>query len=220
MDDMSDIFSVTLPTSHVAIHYAKPEIRKELVDQCINRFKPLLENCTGGWVAGGAVRDFFAREETESDIDLFFQHSAALKLAVDNFEVVLNLRKLYDNDSVIAYKWRNKVVQLIKKYYFTDAKECIKSFDFTVCSCAVDLNGVYVHDMFFQDLAGRRLAINSLPFPLATLERLQKYIEKGYKACNGTLLEIARGIQTTNLASGENSLQFYPDGSPRFVRFD
>ena len=217
---MEDVFTTSIYPTQVTISYAKPKIRKELVDQCINRFKPLLEQCMNGWVAGGAVRDFFACEDTESDIDLFFRNRNALDLTIKNLESVSGLRKLYDNDAVIAFKWRNKVVQLIKQHFFASAKETIEHFDFTVCSCAVDLNGVYVHDMFFQDLAGRRLAINSLPFPLATLERLQKYIEKGYKACNGTLLEIANGIKETNLNSNANALAFYPNGTPRFLRYD
>lgn len=216
-------FNVPFTGAQVTLHYPKPEIRKELVDQCIHRFKPLLERCANGngWVAGGAVRDFFARENTESDIDVFFVNDIALTNARTELEDGLKLKLLYENPSVIAYKWRGKVVQLIRQYFFSSPQECIANFDFTVCSCAVDEKGVYVHDNFFQDLAGRRLAINKLPFPLATLQRLQKYVQKGYVACNGTLLEIAKGIQTLNLDKpSENVLAFYPDGSPKFRRFD
>ena len=49
-----------------------------------------------------------------------------------------------------------------------------------------------------MDLAKRSLVINSLPYPLSTVQRMQKYIKKGYTICNGGLLEIA-----LNLVEGE-----------------
>lgn len=212
--------TLTVPSTQVTITYPKPEIRKELVDKCIFKFKPILEMLHNGWIAGGAVRDFFANEDTNGDIDVFFLDQKSLELTINGLNHDIGLQPKYNNDSVAAYHWYDKTLQLIKTHFFASPQETIGHFDFTVACAAVDLKGVYVHDMFFQDLAGKRLAINKLPFPLATLERLQKYIKKGYTACNGTLLEIAKAIQNVNLTDNNNSLEFYPDGTPRFVRFD
>lgn len=196
-------------------------MRDELRKSCISRFKPLLEIVSPGWIAGGAVRDFFAQQPTDSDIDIFFTDAVGFTSAVDTMALQDDARKLYENPAMVAFKWHGKIVQLIRQHFFASAIETIEAFDFTVCCCAVDLNGVYVHEHFFDDLAGRRLAINKLPFPLSTLERLQKYVSKGFRACNGTLLELAKGIQATNLGEpSANTLTFYPDGTPRFARFD
>jgi hypothetical protein len=50
---------------------------------------------------------------------------------------------------------------------------------------------------------------------------MQKYIKKGYTACNGTLLTLTRELQKVNLDNPqENSLTFYSDGTPRFLGVD
>lgn len=196
-------------------------MRAELKTSCLSRFKPLLEIVSPGWLAGGAVRDFFSQQPTDSDIDVFFNDVEGFARAESTMNQADGVKKLYEHPAMVAYKWRGKVVQLIRQHFFASPVETIAAFDFTVCCCAVDLNEVYVHEHFFDDLAGRRLAINKLPFPLSTLERLQKYVSKGFRACNGTLLELAKGIQATNLGDpSANTLTFYPDGSPRFARFD
>jgi hypothetical protein len=113
-------------------------------------------------------------------------------------------------------------VQLIKKHFFPTPEETISNFDFTVCCVAVTPSGDVVHhERFFEDLAGRRLAINALPFPLSTLERLQRYVSKGYLACNGTLMQLSEAIKQIDLNDpSASNLRYYPDGTPRFVRFD
>lgn len=197
-------------------------MRDELKAGCIDWFKPILEALPNGWIAGGAVRDYFARVKSESDIDVFFPSEDACKSQAESLEGALSgAKKVYDNDTATGFVWRNREVQLIKRHYFDSPQSTIESFDFTVCCAAVDLNGVYVHEHFFEDLAGRRLAINALPFPLSTMQRLQKYIQRGYLACNGTLLSLARGVQSIDLDnSQENVLSFYPNGTPRFARYD
>ncbi len=197
-------------------------MREQLKTGCIDWFKPILDAIPQGWIAGGAVRDYFARVKSDSDIDVFFASNEAQQSQAASLESALSgSKKVYDNETATGFVWRSQVVQLIKRHYFASPAETIKAFDFTVCCAAVDLNGVYVHEHFFEDLAGRRLAINSLPFPLSTLQRLQKYVQKGFLACNGTLLELSKAIQGLDLDNpNENVLSFYPNGSPRFARYD
>lgn len=196
-------------------------MREQLRTGCIEWFRTILESVQPGWIAGGAVRDYFARMDCESDIDVFFPDQQALDAGKAKMAKVDGAKQVYDNDTGVGFMLKRREVQLIKRHFFATPGATIRAFDFTVCCCAVDLAGVYVHEHFFDDLAGRRLAINSLPFPLSTLERLQRYVSKGFLACNGTLLEIARGIQSLDLANPQsNTLSFYPNGAPRFTRFD
>lgn len=196
-------------------------MREQLRNLCLMRFKPLLEIVAPGWIAGGAVRDFFSQQPTDSDIDVFFADVEGFAKAQATMVATDGAVRIYENPAMDAFRWRGKTVQLIRQHFFPTPQDTIAAFDFTVCCCAVDLNDVVVHEHFFDDLAGRRLAINRLPFPMSTLERLQKYVAKGYRACNGTLLELAKGIQDTNLGEpSANTLSFYPDGTPRFARFD
>jgi hypothetical protein len=198
-------------------------VRDELKTGCIDWFKPILEAIPQGWIAGGAVRDYFARVKGDSDIDVFFPSEEVFKSQSKALEdgALDGAKLVYDNSTATGFVWRKREIQLIKRHYFDSPLSTIKMFDFTVCCAAVDLRGVYFHEHFFEDLAGRRLAINALPFPLSTLQRLQRYVQKGFLACNGTLLELSKGIQGLDLDNPqENVLSFYPNGSPRFARYD
>ena len=196
-------------------------MRQELADGCVNVFRPLLQLVQPGWIAGGAVRDFFSRMPAESDIDVFFPDAASLANVTERLKQDEASRLLYENAATIGFLRKGKHIQLVRRHFFAGPQETIAEFDFTVCCCAVSLDGVFVHEHFFDDLAGRRLAINRLPFPLSTLERLQRYVAKGFLACNGTLLELTRGLQAVDLQNpAANVLEFYPGGGKRFVRFD
>jgi len=126
---------------------------------------------------------------------------------------------------IVKVKYKGREYDLVKKY-FTDASTCIAEFDFTVCSAAVDLKEVYTHETFFIDLAKRQLMINKLPYPLSTMWRMQKYIQKGYYMCSGEMLKLSKAIGAlqTNTPEGESAnIELQPmseGGSPRFLTFD
>lgn len=191
-------------------------MRKELKSMCHERFKDILEIVQPGWIAGGALRDFFAMMPQSSDIDVFFHSKEEFTTASTKS------KELYDREHVQGFMFKNRHVQLIKNHFFEGPEETIAQFDFTVCCVAIQADGeIFHHEHFFDDLCGRRLAINSMPFPLSTLERLQKYVAKGFLACNGTLLQISTGIQSVDLKNPDaNTLTFYPNRTPRFARFD
>ena len=197
-------------------------MRQQLKDGCKEWFKDVLEAIPSGWIAGGCVRDYFARMETDSDIDVFFPSAEALADGIRGIEQANNAKRIYDREHVVGYLLNRRHVQLIKQHFFPSAQDTIAQFDFTVCCATLTPSGdIFHHEHFFEDLAGRRLAINALPFPLSTLERIQKYAAKGFHACNGTLTELARAIQQLDMANpSQNQLQFYPNGSVRFARFD
>lgn len=173
-------------------------------------------NC---WIAGGALRDYFSIGYPQSDIDVFFPDETQYSL-LKSFLEEQGYEVQYENDKVCVFFINKHKFDLVK-VFFNDPRATIAEFDFTVCCCAVDKNDVYMHADFFPDLARRRLIINKLPFPLSTLQRLQKYIKKGYSICNGGLLDLSKGIAGLDLTRPEvNTFEFYADGSPRFVRFD
>lgn len=191
------------------------------LSECVHYFQRLLLNdLPVGWIAGGAVRDYFSIGRCTSDVDVFFSSK-------DNFDIALkyfadhDIKPTFQNERVTNLIYKKHKIQLISSHYFQSPEDTIKAFDFTVCSAAVDRAKVYHHETFFMDLAKKRLVIVSVPYPLSTLQRLQKYIRKGYSICNGGLLEIAKAIQALDLQSpSQNTFEFYPDGEPKFVRID
>jgi hypothetical protein len=170
-------------------------------------------------VAGGAVRDKLIGAEIK-DYDLFVQskdvEDKLMKFLADEG------KEGNVNSQVANYTFEGKWLQVIRgKYYDITTTEVIDSFDFTICCAMITSKGIRVHNEFYRSVATKHLLINRITFPLATLERMQKYIQKGYSACNGTLSLIARSLQTIDLNKPEeNSLAFYSDGTPRFFGVD
>ena len=177
-------------------------------------------------IAGGAVRDKFVKEKVK-DIDIFTNSKGA---AVALFKAMLlsggidmNADKnLNDDRPLFNVKFKDRWFQIINTvYYNTETTETIENFDFTICGAQVSSKGFHCLPTFFQDLATKHLRINKAVYPLSTLERMQKYIKKGYSACNGSLLELAKLIREVDFDNPEeNRLEMYPDGSPRFVGID
>jgi len=186
-------------------------------------FFDYMKNHSNCWIAGGCLRDYFAGQYFRSDIDVFFPNEKEFKGAYDYFS-----KDYHKRDSRLVFEDKKHTVFEIDKtrydlvkMFFSSPEDTISQFDFTACSVAIDRVNIYHHERFFIDLAKRRLVINKLPYPLSTLQRLQKYIKKGYTICNGGLLEIARAISGIDLNDkAENIFEFYPDGTPKFTRID
>jgi hypothetical protein len=171
-------------------------------------------------VAGGAVRDKLLDVDIK-DYDLFVQDK-------ETEDKLISFYRAYgkegnENSQLANYTYEGKWIQIIRgKYYNMETTELIDSFDFTITMAMVTMkHGLRVGEFFYEGIATKRLRINRLDFPLSSLERMQKYIKKGYTACNGTFLTLARELQKVNLDNPqENSLTFYSDGTPRFLGVD
>jgi hypothetical protein len=183
------------------------------------------------FIAGGAIRDYLSNAEVK-DIDMFTTNKQSEDELIKFFKEKGKL--INENDQIANYTYKERWFQVIKGRHFTMPQELIESFDFTICQAVVFTNvsvteeGLKVGGVefdasttFFQDTLSRHLRINKITFPLSTLERMQKYIQRGYVACNGTLLEIAKSLNGIDLNNpSENTLQFYPNGSVRFFGVD
>jgi hypothetical protein len=219
------------------------------LDNCVKFFSKIILNelsevCMT-WIGGGCVRDYFSVGKLTSDIDLYFPDEAefnkckeylmkatmrTVKENIDDEEVIKEVPKpkavkLFENDTVLKVKYNNRLYDVIKRY-FPSPDLTITEFDFTVCCAAVDRRQIYTHNTFFIDLAKRQLMINKLPFPLSTLWRMQKYIQKGYYMCSGEMLKLAKAIGSlqVNTEEGESkAIELQPmseGGDPKFLTFD
>jgi len=170
-------------------------------------------------VAGGGIRDKILDEEIK-DFDMFVQD----KETEDELMKFLkeNGKEGHVSSQLANYTFEKKWLQVIRgKYYDISTSEVIDNFDYVHCCAMVTMDGMKTHPEFYKCIATKHIRINKLLFPLNSFQRLQKYVQKGYVACNGTLLELAKSLQTVNFDNKEeNALEFYPDGTPRFVGVD
>lgn len=184
-----------------------------------------LQEFNGFAIAGGCIRDMFVGEKIK-DYDMFFDsEESALKVEAWFDSMVANNKatKMPSNDRLVNYRYKDKWFQLIKSNYWQiNSSALIDDFDFTICQAMVRKNsdgpGIFsqllgkqpntitigeiplamtVGEYFFEDCLSKHLRINKILFPYNTLERMQKYIKKGYTACRGTISMIGDSFKTT-----------------------
>lgn len=184
-----------------------------VADQVIYYFNKILFNHIDAdfWIAGGALTSFMSKDKIK-DIDCFVssRHNAC--------KLVLELRRKFEFKHYLITKEAIKGTAVVNggrlaidvvKRSFDSPKETIEGFDFTVCCMSVDRENLYYHKNVAFDILRKKLVVNNLPFPVSSVRRMNKYIKKGYSACNGTIMEVltaVRGVGDEDFGL----VEFYP----------
>ena len=184
---------------------------------CINHFRKMFLNSFSQdlnnkiWVAGGAVRDWLSEGHVIKDYDFFSTDRIAMA------ELVRALRNIHGFRHYLITKNAIKGFVMVKgikvdvdivKKPFANAIECVDAFDFTLCCFAVSFDRFTYNSSGIFDLIKKRLVVHSLPHPVDTLKRMIKYTKKGFAACNGTILTIAKAIAEQD-PSNDSIFEFY-----------
>lgn len=152
---------------------------------------------SGPWLAGGALRRSLIGQGLDSDFDFFFRDADQLTAFTADLEA-LGLLKVRETEHHVQYKGyiaavtRQVDIQCIRFKYYTDARDVIDSFDFTICQFAYDGENLECGEFSLWDLGRKRLAIHRITYPVATLRRVLKYTSQGFSACAGCLATILR----------------------------
>lgn len=154
------------------------------------------------WLAGGALRDYFAGVKVNTDYDLFFPNEIEYEKAKTYFKAKgCEVKWESENGMKIAYN--SKTYDLVKKFFPTP-KATIDEFDFTVSMFAVDTTTVYYGESTFIDLAKRQLMINKITYPASTMSRAFRYYKKGFSMCMGEMKKLVEAIQGMPKKENEN----------------
>ncbi len=145
------------------------------------------------WIAGGALRDYFAGVKINTDYDLFFPDEQNYEKAVAFFKDK-DAEIKWESENGMKVKHERRTFDLIKKFFPTP-QSTIDSFDFTVSMFAVDTERVYYGESSFIDLAKRQLMVNKITFPASTLSRAFRYYKKGFSMCLGEMKKLIESIQ-------------------------
>lgn len=132
-------------------------------------------------LAGGALRCLVDPNEEIVDYDLFFKNTTDLVDTRNELEA-FGFRKVFEcpQGELYTYVRKSMKVQLIVKRYYKDVKDLLDSFDFTACQIAIFEGNLYIAREAIRDIKRKRLNLNTIEYPVATLNRIQKYIKKGY----------------------------------------
>lgn len=153
-------------------------------------------------IAGGAIRAVFT-DTPIHDYDLYFRSAEDRDRAIAFLRDSQNgFERLVVTEAAITFRKDGAVLQVIRKddFLIKSVEELIDAFDYTICMGAYDLaeDRLYLGEDFLKHNAQRRLVFNpGAKYPIASLFRVKKYLEYGYKISGTELVKIALTINKT-----------------------
>lgn len=184
----------------------------------------VLSDADGVFLAGGAARYFTKGvpryDSSPNDYDFFFKNAQAAKVTEDlltdlGFEVKWRCPKGH----LINMENGKIKIQLITPRFYSSVADLIGSFDFTACQFAISSDQIlYVQTTYraIPHVVTRKLRINTLEFPFASLNRAKKYMNYGFVLDSDTLGEIVS--ECKNLVT--ELIDMLPEGSNIPSRFN
>lgn len=156
----------------------------------------LLECSKDAYLAGGVIRSYFDGTKVE-DYDFFFKNQKAVTLFVE----LLKLEKfklVYEcsEGKLFTFKHKNMKIQVVCERYYSNEEELINSFDITACMFVLDCYmRLHTYKESIKAAKNKELRINKVEYPLATMNRIDKYVKKGYYFSNEDKLDFIKMIQ-------------------------
>lgn len=153
-------------------------------------------------IAGGAIRSVFTNEQIK-DYDFYFKSDDHFIQVVKYFDYILERYKdkcsmIVDTLNSITYSIFGNTIQLVKKYTDLTIIGKLNKFDFTVCQGAFDCSTkefTYSRDFIIHNAKRRLVYTKNTDYPLSTVIRVLKYLNKGYNISNIEYLKILLDVQ-------------------------
>lgn len=138
------------------------------------------------WLAGGALRSLLDPDQSVSDYDLFFKNVQAAEMMGEILEKQYKFKLIFKcpKGELRTYKKHDIKIQLITKSSYKSVDDLLSSFDFTICMAAIEFNGsprkLHFTCLWVDDVKKKHLRFHRITYPVATMNRMYKYREKGY----------------------------------------
>lgn len=167
-------------------------------------------------IAGGAITAAFSRSRIK-DLDVYFQLREHREQFLKDVQLYIltkgkdykQIVELAHTDTAVTYKWGKCILQVITMDRFLKPLEetlfpphVFDNFDFTVCMgmYGIKQDRFWFHEDFMHHLAAKRLVYNpKSEFPIASLFRLRKYIERGYRVSAMEIVKMALKVHSLPL---------------------
>lgn len=162
-------------------------------------------------IAGGYVRNLLDKRLPINDIDVFFLSRQAFEFAKQYLAIRSKCEKIFTcpEDKLHTYKYDGDLkIQLIAETFYINVEALLNSFDFTICQFAltfipgdgntIDVYTIHHFQESYEDLNTRTLKVNKITYPAATLKRVNKYINYGFKANAEFFTDLVRLIRESD----------------------
>lgn len=177
---------------------------------------------TGCFIAGGAVLSV-ATKTPISDYDVYPKNLEGLSDIIVTlmeqkcFIVNMSDRAItFKSNDVVDRDGNRAIVQVMIFDFFPTPEHIFNLFDFTVCMGAFDCDtSEYTfHKDFYPDIATKTLRFNpNTAFPLASMIRVNKYVNKGYYINKFEFAKVALAIANKGLPTSWDELESQIGGS-------
>lgn len=150
-------------------------------------------------LAGGAIVSII-KQDFINDHDLYLKDKSLLNDFLFEFTNKFNVESVYSSTSANTYRFKNQKFQIVilEEAINKTAREIINTFDFSVCQGAYDFeyDGFVFGDKFLDDINTRKMHYNiDSKYPISSLFRYRKYINKGFHFSTVEILKIVYSIQ-------------------------
>lgn len=178
----------------------------------IDLFELLVE--LDAMLVGGALTSILTNKDI-NDFDIYFKkkadlckflHEAKYEVAGGQYRFICNT----DKSVTFSLQGSDITLQLIHQNYYKNIDKVFEDFDFTINMVGYDFGEdefVY-HEEAMQHLAQRKLIVNTnTKFPLISVLRVQKYLDRGYSISKKEMLRLLLSISQLNLTSYDDVIK-------------
>lgn len=156
-------------------------------------------------IAGGAITSIFTNKKI-NDYDIYFRSKDEYNYINKILENKDKFVKLVSTETADTYKNFEKeiTIQLIKlpELFLDNPADIIKEFDFIMCMGIYDFktDNIILDKDFLKDNSQRRLVFNiEAKYPICSLYRMKKYMNKGYEISGAEIIKLGLCIQKLNI---------------------
>lgn len=100
----------------------------------------------------------------------------------------------YETDNAIRINIDDRKIDLVKNLK-QDPLKTLEYFDMTVTQAAIENETLYHSVSYFADLLTKSIVLTNVHHPLSTLQRIPKYISKGFFISHAEMMKIAKAIK-------------------------
>jgi len=167
----------------------------------------------GVWLGGGAIRRTLINQPLDSDFDFFFRDQESFDKWLENvpttMKVVKKTKHHVQLEGTIEGSQLPIIVQGIYfKFYPDGAPSVIDSFDYTITQFVLSDTSLHTTDMAIWDLGRRKLSINKITYPVASMRRMLKYTKQGFTACAGCMQDLFTKTATSPEAMASMDIEY------------
>lgn len=164
------------------------------------------------YLAGGCFRFLYEPKGKINDFDVFFDPNADVELA-RSFLKSYNYNEIFvcPKGELFSFKKGDVKVQLINVRRYLSIEQLIDTFDITASMFGTDFKQFVYDDRAPTAALTKTIRLNRVDYPVATLNRLMKYMRYGFRIEQNTLDQFVTSVYDMGINQVPLNKRLYVD---------